>query len=303
MALTQHEQDTVDLLSTLDNWIGSPSYERPDRNGLRVYAGEEWPDCPACAGEGKRRIRGMRQRCDRCEGRGLIHVDPYTGRELASSDTSLTLVEEVRADIARVNRDSWEGGGRRFEENKLRDQAIERLEQEARVRAGLEAVDDAWTRALERHDRQWAQGDYALVEAGLRRLDLGDQSALLAVYVLDVGLRVIDSALRARAGAAVRLLASELPEPLRVPGWARSKRGPEFDEAERQLLWRNRSWVARRRKAERDARILELHAEGLPPGKIGHRVGLSRQRVQQIVATELASRPLVLVGAVATGAA
>jgi hypothetical protein len=59
-------------------------------------------DCPACAGEGQRRRRGLSVSCGRCRGHGTIAVDAYTRRPLG---------EQAERQRRYVRCDACGGGG------------------------------------------------------------------------------------------------------------------------------------------------------------------------------------------------
>lgn len=87
----RHRQ-VVLLLRTLTDydyqpptWTGSVVRQNAKRGELATA----WIDCPACGGSGERRVRTVMQRCDECRGRGVVKVDPYTGRKGGTLESDL----------------------------------------------------------------------------------------------------------------------------------------------------------------------------------------------------------------------
>jgi len=89
----------------------------------------------------------------------------------------------------------------------------------------------------------------------------------------------------AKVAFMCELLAARMSSWIRVPV---SVPVYTFEELERQsrvardALARGHSVWASASRAERKRMIVELHEDGLPDGRIAFRLGLSRQRVQQI---------------------
>ena len=62
--------------------------------------------CPACSGEGERRVRGIPTLCEECGGRGSILVDAYTERKVR------TLEQDAEEPKRMVRCDGCGGTGR-----------------------------------------------------------------------------------------------------------------------------------------------------------------------------------------------
>ena len=281
-AFSDRERKVVALLRTLYAWCPGPKISSHRGAETGEVAAKRIP-CKACGGGGKRRVRGLLQRCEACLGHGYRVVDPQTHREVIAtrkydpSEVAAELVDHF-AQIANAPAD---------------ERGLHRLrERERAERIGgrdLEALDepgDRLTRAHEDRERQYAEGDYAALEqrlAELRRLDLRRHSHVLVAYVPECHPEIyrLSETQVEDAAEGVRWLAGVLPEPLRVPGWARGE--------QEQLAGKGR-WANRAAQADFHVKVVECYfANGNSSLEAGRLLGISDRRVRQIVASAVSA--------------
>lgn len=205
------------------------------RTNTRAQAGEgneQWIDCPACGGQGKRRMRGIWSACSRCEGRALILVDQYTRREIGSEETGvkkglprsipcdacLPLDPKAERGTGFLNGERCrhcDGSGRTlaFQQrirpfrrpSELVDVLLERTE-----RTGDPRLDAMLLRAK--------LGSYDELEKAMGALRLHDLYAFREVAALEADRRsLIELRYHARVMAGLDFLVRRMPDPIRVP--------------------------------------------------------------------------------------
>lgn len=282
--LTPHERNVLTLCETLLDWVPGPQTTTG-----RIVASSAQPGevagsrerCPACAGGGRRKQRGMMVDCERCQKRGWIEVDPQTRREVpaAVEISRENVVAEIMADIELVNRDSSTRGAIREHRRQAQDAEVERLERARAVERGEEGTDDAWTNALAACARQYERGDYAHLEQALQLFrDKKPQAhAWFWRHVVLSGAARTSSqrVVRDLVLECVRWLALRVPHPCRVPAWV--------EDAHKQALWHGRSKQHEQARGIRNARIRKL-AETMSAGEIARAEGLAKRSVERIIA-------------------
>lgn len=253
------------LLRTLLAWTpaprGAPELAAVERGFAHANRVVSCPDCLA----NDRVMFG----CETCGGRGYLDdpgPDPY--------EQPSKLFGGIGADRGREAQRRLEG-------------ALRRLEQDARIRAGVEAQPDALTLAIQRRDHQYRHGSYAELERALARLRNVSETGYRLVWQFVVYGGVVH--LRVSAGVertiqlAIDLLALWMPEVIRVP----DEHLPEVvARARRDSLAFGRSRGHGEQREERDARIRHQAALGWSVGKIAHRNALSKRRVYEIIGGE-----------------
>jgi len=175
-----------------------------------------------------------------------------------------------------------------------RDRTIERLGGLIREHDGVEAPDDALTRAVGLRDRQYRRGDYALLERTLDMLaaysPAWHEVAMGIVQQPFVEAPVEPPVTWLKVGAVCEWLAlrmvglaggRELRVPAGVPVFGREELEAQSRLAKDALARGASGWASLSRR-ERKRLIVELHEQGLPDGRIAARFGLSRGYVQRL---------------------
>jgi hypothetical protein len=296
--VTRDEQAVVALLRSLYDWVPGPRTSTGAIVAKGALPGEVASaerDCPACDGKGRRRERGMEKACERCHGRGVLSVDAHTLREVApepSLEQAGALIDSIRAELSHeslAGPDPTTTVQTRLDRKRRQEGTIRRMEAARRVEAGEEATGDLLTAAIEQRDRYYEHGAYAELErclSVLRRRDHGAYAAILAVHVLDQGLRTVGPRLAARAGEGVCRMADLMGKPIRVPPWVEEAEKRRAEQERR----RSSEWYAKTARHEqargpRNAEIRVRAANGEKPGHIARGLGMSKRRVEQIVAS------------------
>ena len=107
----------------------------------------------------------------------------------------------------------------RFYTPQERDAELARIAHQQRLRAGSYArLSDPWEHARR---EQYRQGDYAALDAAMRRLELEDAERHRLAWRLACGHPAkLDAGLSLELLRTLRVLAGWLPDPARVPAWA-----------------------------------------------------------------------------------
>lgn len=260
------------LLRTLLAWTPSPR----SRLGVDLPRGfadpaQRYVSCPDCLAND--RPQGM-PGCETCGGQGEIpepRKDPYdTGQDRSAFGT-------VGGDARRARAE--------------RDRLLRRLEQDEAVRLGEIASDDALTRSLARRDALYRKGSYRQVEmalAKLRRLDPDAYTVAMAVAYAPFGEQPVDCE-RDSVVAICELLGVWIDGPIYVPEFVPVSEDAELERLCREgrgALWRGRRDWHNMKRRERNAMIAAMANAGRSPTQIGLALGLTRRRVQQILADQ-----------------
>lgn len=250
--MTRDGQRVLALLQTLNHHLPGPATNRSNPLCYRPDSGEApstTRECRPCAGKG---VYGPhRRKCYRCHGAGTITVDEYTGREMSTVKGHLRLMTS----------------------NELDTQLTHLATLEA-IRQGSEAI-DAGTALMDRRAAHRRSGSYDDLEVQLLRLSLEKPAAygfVLLFLIYDSPAIRTDRVQRV-LDAACELLAQLMPKPIRVPAWATT---------DTNTPGRGR-WANGHTQGQRNQEVRRLRDTGLSLTKIGQRVGLTKQRVQQIL--------------------
>jgi hypothetical protein len=270
--VSERGRRTHALLRTLYVWI-PPASSRPlatqpgfaaeyTKRGAVVH----YITCPDCLTNDQ---PGGMVGCETCGGRGEIpdpRPDPYRNK-----------VAGFYADETRE---------RQREESRRRDNIILELEEQDRVRRGLAPVTDQHLRIHEEHDLRQRHGSYAELTAALTRLhDVHPPGYHLCLTIAhSLGDAPIEPLVPA-LDAACELLASWMPDPIRVPYevavWTR-------DELERQAagLRERAQWRGRKDPLARIRRNLAIRTfanQGMSAAQIAERIGVHRRTVERVL--------------------
>lgn len=284
------------LAGTMLDWIPDPPPTLTVEAGFahgRDQAGRQlrWLVCPDCLTNGRPMFG-----CETCGGRGEVPDDSRDPYEVRAIGVAAFFGEDRE---------------RQRDRAKLVDAQIIRLKQLARARAGdVDAIPEDWlTRALRLKRQQWARGDYGLLEGWMDVLGIRYPMRHLAwgAFVVEAQPLTVSPAatvhLDETAGwLADRVLSSIGAENLRrrqaadLLG-ARVKLRPDrilvpvdvLAAAEREDDQAGKGrWANGHTQGQRDATIAGLAAEGKTAGEIARRVGVTKRRVQQILAESAA---------------
>lgn len=275
MRVTERGRQTYALLRTLLAWVPPPTTRSGIGETPRGFAhgSNRYVSCPDCLAND--RPKGM-VGCETCGGHGEIRVpgpDPY--------------------EIRKVKPYGFHDHDRRRDLDRRRDTLIARLEQDERVRAGIEANLDEFAAAVEGAEKAERAGSYGELWRALERLRLQSEPAYHVA--LSVAYAPFDEEpvepVRRFVCAVCEVLARWMPDPIRVPAsvpvWTR-------EEAEqRAALMRERAtWRGRRdplARARRDDTIRRLAAEGMDAVTVAERVGVHRRTVERVLASREAA--------------
>jgi hypothetical protein len=164
--------------------------------------------------------------------------------------------------------------------------SIERLEQQAQVRAGnIDAERYGW----EKHkDSLWRRGSYAELSAILARLRELAPNRYRLVWLAEIlgyadadGFIEMSDGLRRDLHATVVAIARQMPATIRVPAELRPE---QQARAKKSSLAFGRTNGHEKQRGERNTDIREMAAGGLTAGEIAPIVSLTKRRVQQIIA-------------------
>lgn len=267
--MTDRARHVYALLRTMLGWV--PPVR--SRSGAASGFVPSSRPCLAC------RTNGRTPACPHCHGTGLVPV----------KDLMDDPIRKPAQDSRRLH--AGHGGADREHQRdlvRLRDNTIRRLEQQEQVRAGREAAVDSSTAVIDAHDRLYAHGSYAELDLALDWLrDVHPAGYLVAMGVAYQPFQ--EEPVEPSRGVVVavcELLASRMPATIRVPGfvtvWTAEEVRRRADVLAEQATWAGRRQPAAR--AQRDAIIRGLAAEGLAAGKIGERLNVSRWTVQRVLA-------------------
>lgn len=246
--MTRDEQVRA-LLGSMFDYLPGPKVQR---YGASQRPAPESAPCTTCAGTGRLGRKALRE-CRACEGSGTVRVDPYTGEQvMATRRATAEDARRIDAELSRLARDAEHRRG-----NHLDDRF-------------------AWEVERQRHRRA---GSYAALETALDALRCnlpGLHSLVLSCLVYATSEPTAEAS--AHLDGAVSWLANRMPPEIRVPGWLTADATtPE------------REWPADRRRsparAERNAEILRLEAEGTPRAAIAERTGVSLATVSRVVSS------------------
>jgi hypothetical protein len=278
------------LARTQLDWI--PATSRPAAANTAGFAhgrddrGRQlrWLTCPDCLANGFTSTG-----CETCRGAGEVPDagrDPY---ETRAEGAAGFYGEEFRR---RQDRARW------------LDAKLADLERMARMRDGVDEPEDWLTRALRVKADQWRHGDYQLLHEAQERLSMAKPMRHLAwvTFVVEQQPLSIASAARVRLDETADALASWMLGAIacmRVDqqrshdrlGARRARLRPEGIvvpvELERQLADAQAGkgrWANGHTQGQRRAVIAGMRADGHTAGEIARRVGLTKRRVQQILA-------------------
>jgi hypothetical protein len=265
------------LARTQLDWIPAPPPTLAPRSGFVAAIDEagrqlRYLACPDCLTNGKPMFG-----CETCGGRGEIPDsgrDPY---ETSSSTLFGGVASERAADKARAI-----------------DAQLIRLRQLERARAGDPAAlpEDWLTRALRLKAQQWKRGDYPLLEAWQEILGYRFPMRHFAwvTFVVEEQPLSVASAARVRLDETAAWLADRMLSTIHRQIAAGVKRSRELrvphehqepaDPAEAgKGRWAN-GWA----QGQRNATVVGLAAEGKTAGEIARQVGVTKRRVQQLLA-------------------
>ena len=265
------------LLRSLLDWVPGPQGSRA--HSLPGFVQRD-RRCEQC------RVNGLSEGCRFCGGSGVVTVaDPMQVSRPSTRESRMRGESGTLADSKQAERDAAYA----------RDRTIDRIGGLVAQHEGLEAAPDLLTAAAAAQDRQYRHGDYALLDRTLSGLPAEFRSVVLAVMYHPFGEAPIEppdwAALRdACEWLAWRMVLLAGGSVERVRGLRVPSSVPVFGRVElecqsrvaRDALARGHSVWASANRAERKRMIVELHDNGLPDGQIAFRLGLSRQRVQQI---------------------
>lgn len=297
--MTSKRRSLLLILWSLDDLLPSPRGSLRTDRGLAPVAVVACPDCSIEA-PGYRLDRFKRQTpCGTCggrlagdgvrakRGRGTVKVDPMDSERLAirtdHGDAPTRPAVTVRCDACEGSgvggahlrnlddplseyRDRCQycnGSGRRVTA-KFTGTKTEREQADDPVAAMIMIRDDS--------------GDYALVEAELAKLPKRARTLLLAVHgpnqTIEPHTLGVDD--QTAVEMALELIEENLPDTLRVPGWART--------ADRNAREHRLRVKATRGKAAgvRDKEIRALIRRGVPTQRVASDYGLSVSRVNRI---------------------
>ena len=263
------------LLRTLNAWTPDPpaSKVRADRGFIEDK--QHYVTCPDCLANDQ--PRGMRG-CETCGGRGELfdpRPDPYKLK--------------VTGFYASEDRE------RRREESRRRDRVIRQLEDDQRVRDGLEAPSDATIRLVSAWEHHTRTGSYLELERALERLRASDEvSYRVCAHVVNgtFGEPSVDPA--PRVLAACELLASWMPDRVRVPVGVHVFTADELSTFAANLKERA-TWRGKRNPLARDRRnaaIRTFAAEGMAAPAIAARIGVHRRTVERFLARDDGKPPV-----------
>jgi hypothetical protein len=239
-------------------------------------------DCPDCAGFGQRRVRrfgpGVRRTdaghliapCDRCEGRGTLVVDDYTGTEVGTVEQAARTTRSVTCDGC-GGQGVTGGAGRRCRycegvgtvsvpvESRERRQPAKQAKAEEATHEALRAARASGSARL------WQAGSFAALERALAELTTHMRYRLW--QDLPDGASDLVSILTAR----VRKM--EAPGKIRVPSEIR-----RWDEERAKP---RPSFIAS--KGERNEAMRKRRAEGASWAQIAREFGVSKTQAGRVV--------------------
>lgn len=262
------------IARVLLSWIPPPAGSRSSAAPGFASERSRWETCSDCLANGR-----VLPTCETCHGRGETFVggrDPYADPP-----------RSVPADPRRIAA-GFGGADRELARDRARavELELERLEEDARIRAGKHAPGDRATRAIDARDRLYRRGSVDKVARALEQLrDLSPADYRHAWRIVMSPPPLSEPVTPVTARAFSRL-AALVPDPIVVP------RGVPVADADETLrlatvgkeaLWRGRTGWARATRAQRDQRIRDLHEAGATVSAIAMRVHVSRRRVQQIL--------------------
>ena len=275
--LTDRAARVYAILRCLLEWVPGPPATSPRTDPGFGPAGSRWATCPDCLANGR-----VLFTCETCGGRGEVFEG---GRDPMSDPPAVPRDHRRRA--------AGFGGSDREDARDRRRRLLDierRLGEDADVRAGRIAPADRETRAIDARDRLYARGSVSDVARALERLRDVDVDAYRACYSIALDPPAADVELDTRHPAGVELLAALVPDPVLVPaGMLQAPDVERIARAGRAALWRGRNGWAARTRGERDALVRAAIVEGVSISTVSLRFGLSRRRVQQIVAASPAS--------------
>ncbi len=251
------------LLRTLNDWIAGPTTWTRNPLCSRPDSGEApstTVQCETCQGHGHR----GKTPCAPCHGTGQITVDAYTERAVSTQTQHVTRIRLVKCDSCAGH--GAHGNGRRCwhcDGTGQRNAPDTELTFEATSRSV--STQTVWI--SDRKARQYATGSYAELEDALTALQHGDPNAyrtILCCVVYDEP-RIVSESQTSLITATCEWLAHYMPKPIRCPASAKTDTP------------RNRT-----------QHIQQLRAQGLTLDAIGQHVGLTKQRVGQILREEAA---------------
>lgn len=144
---------------------------------------------------------------------------------------------------------------------------------------GLDTVEEGWE---EVRKAMWRSGSYKELTVAMHKqaqITPRRVSVFWHVIVLDEPVTV-STTIGVELVRTVQMLADRMPKPIKVP-----RHLLERDAVRRDSLWRGRTKRHEQQRADRDARIrFERDVLGWSPLKIANRHGLTKRRVNQILA-------------------
>jgi hypothetical protein len=211
--------------------------------------------------------------CLQCDGTGWRKRragdgdwDEYAGVELAPVPTGL--VNEVKQALALEK-----------ERPELRDVALRRADRVLGELTGV-TVEEDWAAAWRRKTGAGSYAELAFALERLRDTDTGRYRAVWRFVVLDEPVELGD-ATRAFVNESMVVLASMLPERIRVPRWLQPQ---AENHARKESLWRGQTPAHARQRAERDAEMRRLRfEEGWKIKRLCRHFGLAEAQVKRIV--------------------
>jgi len=290
------------LARTQLDWIPAPPPTLEAQPGFAHGHADDgrqlrWLTCPDCLTNGRPMFG-----CETCGGRGEVPDEGRDPYERTGQAPFFGEADQQQRDRARMV-----------------DGQIIRLKQLARAREGdVDATPEDWlTRALRLKDQQWRRGDYGLLEQWQELLGyrfpmrhlawssfVVDQQPLHAGSLVGAHLDETAGWLAARMLSSIAVhVAKQRQAQLTVGVAERRVRvrpssivvPPEHRDAVDHVNGRGR-WANGWAQSNRDATIVGLAADGKTAGEIARQVGVTKRRVQQILAD-------VEIAAVASGPA
>jgi hypothetical protein len=238
------------------------------RGSLPGERAEKKVRCEPCLGTGKRRNRGIEQRCDDCQGKGQVLVDPQTGKRPAH-------LPEREGRMSSAELAAWES---------QTDLALTRIEALLKMNDGDEAAHDAFSSAYETGEKLLAQGSFPQLRLALIWLrdtqpalhSLVWQAVIYAPFGPPTG------SVRTVCENVCDVLADRIGK-IDVPGWARD--AAEWRDR-KDSLWRGRRPEHDEQRQQRDEEIGRRLGAGERPSMLANEYGLSSQRISQLRPTD-----------------
>ena len=268
--MTPRGLEVYALLRSFWAWLPSPG-RRPTEQGQAGFTdGRRDMSCPDCLANDALQ-RGMHG-CETCGGSGRV---PETGRD--------------PYDTGKATSVGGHQGDRDRDAQRRTDELLRRLAADAAIRAGdaSAVVLDPLTAAVDRAERWYRAGSYRELGRVLRSLErTAPHWHRLAVTIAAEGDETPVRPASRRVEVLCELIAPLMPDPIRVP---RGVPVAEHTAAEKEALWRGRGDWHQKTRRQRAEWIADLRAEGKTAGTIARELGLSKRRVEQILADQAAS--------------